>query len=215
MNRAHRFIALAALTVLLAACGEPGERDRPWDVEVTTDGDLRVVGITLGETPLGTVEERQFSRMQVALFEDEEGGLAAEAFFREMNFGGLHGRVHANLEVSRATLEAMRDDSLERETGDSATGARNYRVTEENIDRLRDKPVQSLTFIPFAEFDEELIVRYFGEPDERHQGAGQQVHYQYPERGVEVVHDPEGKEVIQYVRPREFSRLREPWIDEH
>ncbi|MFO8156317.1 MAG: hypothetical protein ACQERR_07245 [Pseudomonadota bacterium] len=215
MRRPFRLITLAGLLFLLAACGEPDERDRPWDVAITPEGKPRVADITLGETTLSEVEGRQFSRMQIALFEDDEGHLAAEAFFKEMNFGGLHGRLHANLAVSRETLESMRDDSLKRESGDSATGARNYRVTEENIERLREKPVESLTFIPFAEFSEELIIRYFGEPDERYRGAGRQVHYQYPERGIEVVHDPDGKEVIQYVHPRDFSRLREPWADEH
>jgi hypothetical protein len=215
MNRLYRLITLAGLLTLLVACGEPGEHERPWDVAITPDGNPRVAGITLGETTLSEVEDRQFSRMQIALFEDDGGRLAAEAFFKEMNFGGLHGRLHANLEVSRETLEAMRDDSLERETGDSVTGARNYRVTEENIERLRGKPVKSLTFIPFAELNEEVVIRYFGEPDERYRGARRQVHFHYPERGIEVVHDPDGKEVIQYVHPRDFARLREPWVDEH
>jgi hypothetical protein len=36
------------------------------------------------------------------------------------------------------------------------------------------------------------------------------VHLLYPEKGLDVVVDSDGKELLQYVAPRNFAELREP-----
>lgn len=200
-----------AFGLLLGGCGgEDEEQERPWDVVVTESGALTILGVTLGETPLSTLESRRMTRMQMAVFENAAGDLATEAFFREFYFGGLHGRLHVTLDVPRPEMERMRASALAAEGEDAVAGARNYHITSKHLDRVRQAPITAMSFIPYAEFDEALIVRFFGEPEDRFQGVAQQTHYHYPERGIEVIHDPEGKEVIQYVPPREFHRLREP-----
>lgn len=61
-----------------------------------------------------------------------------------------------------------------------------------------------MTFIPSINLDEEVIRTRFGEPDQRTELEGV-VHFLYPEKGLDVVIIEEGKEVIQYVVPRDFG----------
>ena len=38
------------------------------------------------------------------------------------------------------------------------------------------------------------------------------VHLLYPDKGLDVVVDSEGKELLQYVAPKDFALLREPLL---
>ena len=50
----------------------------------------------------------------------------------------------------------------------------------------------------------------FGEPGERLVVSEKRVHLLYPDKGLDVVVDGNGKELLQYVAPRDFAELREP-----
>jgi len=55
-----------------------------------------------------------------------------------------------------------------------------------------------------------MIVQRFGQPAERVRTAENIEHLLYPDKGLDVVLDSDAKELLQYVAPREFARLREP-----
>jgi hypothetical protein len=40
-------------------------------------------------------------------------------------------------------------------------------------------------------------------------------HFLYPAKGLDLILDRKGKEVLQYVAPRDFARLREPLTARH
>jgi hypothetical protein len=69
-----------------------------------------------------------------------------------------------------------------------------------------------LVFLPAARFDESHAVERFGPATERLRTPDGTVHLLYPEQGVVIALDPQGrvKPVLQYVAPSDFARLRAP-----
>ncbi|MEW8587384.1 MAG: hypothetical protein AB2531_16580 [Candidatus Thiodiazotropha sp.] len=63
-----------------------------------------------------------------------------------------------------------------------------------------DLPIELINYIPAANLDESLILSRFGEPSERISEPDSGVtHWIYPDRGLSIGVNPEGKELIQYM----------------
>jgi len=194
------------LALFLAACG--GQDDKPafWEVEPAPDGETsRVFGITLGASPYAEMAAQTRARPRFALFE-EERGRSVEVFFKEVYFGRFTGRLYGQLAPSEETLSALKEAAGE---GRAIEGGRRWDL-DVREGELDEATVTALTFIPHADFGDGVIRGRFGEPAEIRRGTGRQRHYLYPERGIDVALDPDGKEVVQYVPPAQFHRIRQP-----
>jgi hypothetical protein len=55
-----------------------------------------------------------------------------------------------------------------------------------------------------------VILQRFGAPAERIRQGETLEHFLYPAQGLDIVLDSKGKEVLQYVAPADFARLRAP-----
>ena len=73
-------------------------------------------------------------------------------------------------------------------------------------------PIRAISVIPTVNLDEATIVQRFGEPGERIVVSEKRTHLLYPKLGLDVVVDKDGKELLQYVAPQQFARLREPLL---
>ena len=71
-------------------------------------------------------------------------------------------------------------------------------------------PIRGLAFIPSAQLDEAVILERFGQPAERIRVNDHVEHLLYPTRGLDVVLDTKGRELLQYVAPARFDALRAP-----
>jgi len=83
---------------------------------------------------------------------------------------------------------------------------------EIDIDTMRKSPIIGVSFIPSANLDEDIIQQRFGMPAERIRGSEHTEHFLYPDRGLDLILDRKGKEVLQYVAPKDFASLRDPLI---
>jgi hypothetical protein len=72
--------------------------------------------------------------------------------------------------------------------------------------------IRAIAVIPTVNLDEATVVQRFGEPGERIAVSDRRTHLLYPQQGLDVVLDMDGKELLQYVAPRDFARLREPLL---
>ena len=79
-------------------------------------------------------------------------------------------------------------------------------------DMAKSMIVKTLNYIPAVQFDDDLIINRFGVPAEKIKLEGKQVgwHYLYPDRGLDIIYSEEGKEVLQYVLPKDFNALTAP-----
>jgi len=214
-----RFVAVLLLIVALVAplpfltrTHEPAPQrvtGLPWQVEPLPGGGSRVFGLVLGETTLGAARERLGPELEVGIIAAGGETGALEAYHGRYTAGVLTGKLVLGTRLSPQALEAMKGRAVHREP--TATGAWRYRLAPQDLERAWAAPVEHVTFIPTVQLEPEVVRQRFGDPAQRVTPPGdRREHWLYPDLGLDLIVDPDGKEVLQYVAPRDFNRLRRP-----
>lgn len=210
------FIALAFVVgvILPALLVEPEvPRNLPWQIERTQDGRTRVFSITLGETTLADAERLLGTPAEVTLFNARDGRRVVEAYFDPVNLSGLSAKMVLGVDVPVEMLEPMYDRGIRA----SQLGGGTQKVTLASADlaKVREMPVDSITYMPSVNLSPEQVEKRFGVPAERRRETGDEPveHWLYPELGLDVAISEKKKEVLQYVPPAEFERLTRPLQD--
>ncbi len=207
-------VALLALPILFPGkqVAPPPESDMPWQIEQPGPGQTRVFGLTLGGSTGSTLADAQqrfpSAQPQLSLLAPKDAPLALEAYFDNISLGALTGKLVLSIQLTPQELDAMRERAPK--SDHMATGTRIYRLSESDHARAITLPLAGISFIPAASLDEAIILQRFGTPAERIRQGETLEHFLYPEKGLDVVLDSKGREVLQYVVPSQFARLREP-----
>lgn len=206
--------AMAALVLLgsLPACQESSrqnQQDRyPWQITVLSDGSSRIFGIDLGVTSVLEAKQRLGQDPKVGLFENPNGALSLELFYKEFSRAGLSGRLVLTVAADKAELEAFKRSAIKRTKLES--GVLQYRLDAQALTAIESRPVAAMTYVPYADLEEDVIVARFGEPAEKIRSHEQAQHWLYPDKGLDLIVNEVGKEILQYVPPAEFDRLVKP-----
>ena len=179
----------------------------PWQISVLPDGSTKVFGLVPGETTLGQAVIRLGDDMELAIMAaaDEAGSL--ELYYGQYRAGLLSAKMVLAADIDEASLASMRENAASVEVLKS--GARKYVLNKADHEQAFGAVIQTIAFIPSTNLDHDTIVSRFGEPEEL-VSRDRQTHYLYPSKGLDVVLSEEGKEVLQYVAPSDFERLRAP-----
>ncbi|MBD3671775.1 MAG: hypothetical protein HUJ29_13480 [Gammaproteobacteria bacterium] len=211
-------VVLAALVFLFWPSAEKGPRQSgrvllPWDLELNESGRVEVMGIEIGQSTLEDARKSLATRSEVALFQDKDDGhLSAEAFFSEVTSGHLSGRIILSLNIDSKQLHAMAERASKRKPMES--GNLKMLPNGQDMDVIADSVIQSVTYIPYIDLDDEIIRMRFGEPQEVVSGEFGIKHYLYPQRGLDILLDSNGKEVVQYINPQDFGKLVKPLMSQ-
>ncbi len=219
MRRFLPFIVIVsiafALVPLLRPQG-PAERQPisglPWQVDALDDGTSRVFGVQLGRDDLAAAQGVLGLDRDVAILRAAEEAAALEMHYPRHTAGLLSGTLVLVAEVDEALLDQAIGQAPPPKILQS--GVRKYEVPHPMLEQLLAAPISSITFVPAAQLDDEVIRRRFGEPAEivaRGEGA---YHYLYPHLGLDLQLYEETSEVLQYVPPRDFAALRAPLQDQ-
>jgi len=207
-------VAVLLAQMLFAPQREPAPamtHGMPWQIEQPGPGQSRVFGLTLGGNAASTLADaRRLSpeAPALALLTPQDAPAALEAYFESVSLGALTGKLVLSIAASPAELEAMRSNAAK--TDHLETGIRKYVPHEADRQRAENLPLAAIAFIPSARLDEAVILQRFGTPAERIRQGETLEHFLYPAQGLDIVLDSKGKEVLQYVAPAEFARLRAP-----
>jgi len=201
---------LLAVALVLHRPQPPAEmRGLPWQIELPGDGTSRVFDIHLGVDDVGAVLDRLGQDAQLAIIARPGEAGALEIYYPRFQAGPLSGRLIVSAALPEETLEALKRHAPRRKPQES--GAVRYWLADEDLATVRAAPVTGVGFIPAAQLDEALAVARFGEPDERITESEGVTHWLYPRLGLDLVMDAGGRELLQYVPPRDFAaRLRAP-----
>jgi hypothetical protein len=165
----------------------------------------------LGESTLRDAVNKLGRRYELGVFEDREGQLSLEGYFRDAVVGGLNARLVLAARLPESALAALKTGVSESKP--TADQGRRYSVAEADHDLALRAVITAITYLPMIKFDAELVHRRFGEPAERvavQDGA----HWLYPALGLDLLLGDNGGALLQYAPPAEFDqRLRAPLHD--
>lgn len=190
---------------------QPPVEGLPWQIETLPDGGSKVFGLTLGHSTLGEARARFGNDMEVAVISAPGESGTLEAYYANFTAGVFAGKLILTASVEQATVEQWRRRAVKSEYMNSTT--RKFILQRDDLLRAYQAPIASIAFIPGTGFDAEIALMRFGPPGVRIRTDEHVEHFLYPEKGLDLLLDARGKEVLQYVAPREFARLRDPLID--
>jgi len=205
-------LIVLAIALLMPGGGKPDAKPKlPWDITVDESGLPSVFGLTLGKSTLKDAQKIFKEPGEISLFISPEGEYAIEAYFDRIYLSGLKGSFILALDADQASLKSIfkRGTRIQR----LSTGNQQVTPSGEDISALAGSTFRHITYIPGANLDPDLIRKRFGEPDKLIKEVNSEVgatHWVYLNKGLDIAHNPEGKEVFQYVIPSEMERILAP-----
>ena len=180
----------------------------PWQIAVDGQGGSTVFGLRPGVSTLGDVRRKLGNEIEVAIIAapNEIGSL--EGYYAQLPLGFVLAKMVVTVDVPDEAISAMRERALKATHMESTT--RRITLHPDDLAAADKLPIRAISVIPTVNLDEATIVQRFGEPGERVVLSDRRTHLLYPGLGLDVVVDKDGKELLQYVAPQQFARLREP-----
>ncbi|MCG8487491.1 MAG: hypothetical protein MI756_08485 [Chromatiales bacterium] len=192
-------VVAVALAILLPG-GRKVDSDPklPWDIQVTANNEIQVFDLTLNKSLLPEAREIFQNQGKVNLFVGADGQPALEAYFERVFLSGLRADFILGLKADESLLNQL----VDRGSRISRTSDTTHKIVLGSDDLLiaEQLPIELINYIPAANLDEELISSRFGQPTDKIVETETGVtHWIYPDRGMTIGVNPEGKELIQYM----------------
>jgi hypothetical protein len=213
--------ALAIIALVLAALilpflipdiakreGVDPNANLPWQIELDGKGGSTVFGLQPGVSTLADVRQRLGGEIEVAIIAEPDQAGTLEGYYAQASLGFVMARVIITLDVAETAVVAMRERALKAKHMESTT--RKITLSPEDLAVADALPIKAISVIPTVNLDEVTVIQRFGQPGERLVVSEKRVHLLYADKGLDVVVDADGKELLQYVAPRQFALLREP-----
>ncbi|TXT28442.1 MAG: hypothetical protein FD131_3134 [Rhodocyclaceae bacterium] len=180
----------------------------PWQIELDAQGGSSVFGLHLGVSTVSEVRQKFGSEMDVAIVAEPNEMGTLEGYYSQVALGFVLAKVIVTVDAKNELILEMRDRALKAKHMESMT--RKITLNPDDLAAIEKMPVKAISVIPSVNLDEVTVIQRFGPPGERLAVSEKRVHLLYPEKGLDVVVDSDGKELLQYVAPRNFAELREP-----
>jgi len=206
----NQFIVLTVLLVVtgLTACSNDTQHDSepvtgyPWQIERQPDGTTRVFGIVPGQTTLGVAMAQLGDDNELAIIAapGETGSL--EVYYSHYTAGLIEGKLILVADIEPDTLASMQMRARRK------AGTHRLLLDEGDLPTARRAAVRAITFMPTFDLDAEITRARFGIPAEVLPVSAQEQHLLYPESGLDIVLNADGKDVLQYLSPEDFDTHR-------
>ncbi|MDR2364719.1 MAG: hypothetical protein LBD68_02540 [Zoogloeaceae bacterium] len=205
-------VALALLLPLFMTSNTPPEgfdRNLPWQIALDQSGNSEVFGLVPGQSRLADARALLGDDFDVAVIAASEQIGALEANYPQRAFGFVQARLILTLAASPEEVGAMRGRALKREYMEGSN--KKFILHPDDRARAEDAVIRAISLIPSARLDEETITLRFGKAAEVLPEGENLTHYLYPDKGLDVVLDKKGREILQYVAPKNFAaQIRAP-----
>lgn len=180
----------------------------PWQIAHDADGFTRVFGISPGRSTLADAAAVLGEDYELALVQKGDA-LALEMYFGHYRAGLLSAKMVLAARVDEAVLQRWRERVVKTDyMGDGK--AKKLFLHADDMKPALASVIDSIAFIPAVNLDDTVIRQRFGEPAQVLAAAGGVTHYLYPRKGLAIALSASVKEVLQYVAPADFERLRRP-----
>lgn len=183
----------------------------PWQIETTTDGNIRVFGLLLGHSTVTDAIRRFGEDAKVSMFVSPKNKRVIEVYFNNIRLARLNAKVVLSVAIKEGQIKAM----YNRGTRISTLGDGNRKVTLDADDLLQVKksPISMITYLPKTRLNSNLLLARFGKPAQRiRETKTKALHWLYPSHGLDIAQDKNGRTVLQYLPPRVFEKAIQPLL---
>ena len=181
----------------------------PWQIEKTADNNTRVFNITLGKTTLQEAEKILLGDGEISLFHAPDNSYSLEAYFDKVDIAGLTAKMILVMDLPQEELDKMYQRGVR--ISKSGSGSNKVNIATPDLHRTREAPIASITYLPSINLKADQIKAKFGEPKNRviEPDTGVE-HWLFPDIGLDIALDSNGKDVLQYVLPSSFAKISKP-----
>ena len=192
---------------LLAPEPDPGllepRTDLPWQIKVDPDGSSHVFDLHLGEARLSDATAKFGNLEDIAVFQKSEQSSDLEAYFGDVMFGPLKAKLVVKLAATDAEKAKLMRSARDRKG--SPTGDWKYLLSAEDATKQFARKLTAISYIPATRsLDADFFLQRFGQPASRLTENEEVESWFYPQKGLSIVIDESGKEILEYVAPRNF-----------
>ena len=175
----------------------------PWQIEVDTAGNSEVFGLKPGRSTLADARANFGNDFEVAIVATTNETGALEAYYGRIPLGFVQGHLIFTLNSTPEEITAMLEHAINREY--MGSGAKKITLHPDDLAHAESAVIGAITVIPAARLDENIIIARFGQAAETLPEGENLIHYLYPEKGLDIVFDKKGKEILHYVAPQDFA----------
>lgn len=200
-------LSIATLLLLLSGCEQREIKvtTLPWQISINENGNLHVFDVTLEESTLWDAVKTWRSHPDVGIFGSADQPESVEAYFEKVQLGPISAKIVVRLDTSEEQLKQLWEDRYNREPQPS--GSWKYELRDKSLEAAHNLKIREITYIPSPQSDAELLTKRFGKPARIRQLEKERSLWFYPDKGLVVILDENGKEVFQYINPSHFSEL--------
>lgn len=207
-----RYLLFILFLFALVACSNdstiPANERYPWQITPTAGGSISIFGVALGESRVKDVINMLGRRQKVALFEDGKGKLSLEIYYSDFTRSGLSGRLVLTVDADESELKQFKERAQGKKQLES--GVWSYSLGAADAQAMQGMLISAMTYLPYADLSEEIAMARFGEPTQKIRSHEKAQHWLYPEQGLDMILNEEGKDILQYVPPARFAELVRP-----
>jgi hypothetical protein len=186
---------------------KPEQQRLPWHIQQLENNTTRVFNITLGETTFQQAGKALGMDKELAILIDQDDKPRLEMYYPRFKAGPITGKLIVMANINEDRLARLVEKI---ETGEYLTsGARKFIPHDTELDSVNDAPVKQLVLLPTVSLDEEIINKRFGPANEVIKIGELATYYIFPEKGLAIALYSEGKDVLQYVHPKDMKALVE------
>lgn len=183
----------------------------PWMLKLDESGQPTVFGVTLGKSTLAEVRDNFQEQGITNLFVSPQRQFTLETYFQNLFLSGIKADMVITLDLTQSELESIYDRGLR--ISQLESGAKKVVLSSADLESVKHSVIQHITYIPAADLTQDLVLGRFGQAGEQITEASGIVHWLYPEKGMDIALNPNGKEVIQYIAPVKFRELIKPLLE--
>ncbi|MGD8912257.1 MAG: hypothetical protein PVI97_18055 [Candidatus Thiodiazotropha sp.] len=198
-------LVAVALAILLPGGRQADPNPKlPWKTQLTADQAVHVFELTLGSSTLADARSVLQIQEKINLFIGKDGKLALEAYFERVFLSGLRADFVLVMQADEPFLRELYDRGNRIRLSNNTT--RKVELSSEDQLLVEKLPIHLINYIPHANLNEELVIRRFGEPAEKIVESETGItHWIYPDKGISISLNPDGKELIQYMPLNEIA----------
>ncbi|SIN69383.1 hypothetical protein SAMN05443662_0095 [Sulfurivirga caldicuralii] len=192
------FATLGAWLLLPEPTQQPDKSALPWNSFRDEQGRVHALGLVIGQSTLRDAMALYGKDVEIKEFTDPDlQPTSVEAYFPAVYIVSIKSPLILRLKVDPQRMQAL----LKEAPGVRATpsGDKEVLLSEFQARTLLDAPIESITLPASKDLPKEAILKRFGQPTHiRKNPADKTERWIYPQKGLEIIMDPEGKEVFEW-----------------